>query len=390
MPHVDITVTSGTTYHIAVDGFDGAVGNINLTMADLGGTVSLPSGAVGIADFVNLGFNWSGGSTANLADVIDHPEYVVPGTGLVLNDVNPPQFIGDFATYLLAGDWTVVMEWYRQTTLCDPLHIQDITDNDPRLSCEDSSGGEHFFAYDLVGGSERDTNSAASGGADHVVNVVALTRTNAKLVQSFNGSSIQSAVAAQASWAAGVTNVYTGGSVGSNFGPMILGRIVVYPPQSDAALPGLSVASVISIPTAAPANDSFANAIALSLGVQVTGSNKVYYSDFDVTVPATQESGEPDHAGSGLTTSIWYKFTAPATGNYRASTAGSVAPADDTVLAVYTGSAVNALTLVGQNDDVSGSVFTSAVTFAATSGVTYYIAVDSYMTGTIAIEISNA
>ena len=45
-------------------------------------------------------------------------------------------------------------------------------------------------------------------------------------------------------------------------------------------------------------------------------------------------------------------------------------------MGVYTGTAVNALTLVANNDDISASDLDSRVTFPATAGVTYRIAVD--------------
>ena len=58
------------------------------------------------------------------------------------------------------------------------------------------------------------------------------------------------------------------------------------------------------------------------------------------------------------------------------STAGS---GFDTVLAVYTGSSVGALTAVVKNDDESATVRTSKLTFTATAGVTYRIAIDGYL-----------
>jgi hypothetical protein len=48
------------------------------------------------------------------------------------------------------------------------------------------------------------------------------------------------------------------------------------------------------------------------------------------------------------------------------------------VLGVYTGSAVGSLSVVGKSDDVSGTDKTSNVTFNATAGTTYRIAVDGY------------
>jgi uncharacterized protein (TIGR03437 family) len=51
----------------------------------------------------------------------------------------------------------------------------------------------------------------------------------------------------------------------------------------------------------------------------------------------------------------------------------------DTMLGVYTGTAVNGLTLIQRNDDVTlGVVITSSVTFNATAGTVYKIAVDGF------------
>lgn len=50
------------------------------------------------------------------------------------------------------------------------------------------------------------------------------------------------------------------------------------------------------------------------------------------------------------------------------------------MLAVYTGTRVNTLSPVAANDDVSSSDATSSVTFAASAGTTYMIAVDGFWT----------
>jgi Ca2+-binding RTX toxin-like protein len=118
--------------------------------------------------------------------------------------------------------------------------------------------------------------------------------------------------------------------------------------------------------SAAPANDDFANAQVISgpMG-NVTGSN----------VAATKELGEPDHAGNPGGHSIWYSWTAPADGAVVFKTAGS---SFDTLLAAYTGAAVNALTLVAANDDGVGLETRSLISFPVSDGVTYRIAVDGF------------
>jgi hypothetical protein len=66
-------------------------------------------------------------------------------------------------------------------------------------------------------------------------------------------------------------------------------------------------------------------------------------------VDATKETGEPNHAGNPGGHSIWYGWTAPnQSGVVFIYTCYS---AIDTVLGVYSGSNVNALSHVASNDD---------------------------------------
>ncbi len=89
---------------------------------------------------------------------------------------------------------------------------------------------------------------------------------------------------------------------------------------------------------------------------------------------ATKETGEPNHAGNAGGKSVWWMWQAPSTGTFRLDTVGSDF---DTTLSVYTGNAVNGLSLVSSNDN-SGGGGTSLINFSATLGTTYHIAVDGY------------
>jgi len=112
-----------------------------------------------------------------------------------------------------------------------------------------------------------------------------------------------------------------------------------------------------------PANDNFSNAI------QVNGSSG---QDTGTNVDATKESGEPDHAGNAGGNSVWWRWTAPSS----LDTHGS---SFDTLLGVYVGSSVSSLTEVASNDDDGSSNYNSGLSFQATSGTTYHIAVDGYL-----------
>ena len=121
---------------------------------------------------------------------------------------------------------------------------------------------------------------------------------------------------------------------------------------------------------AAPPNDAFASAQPLNgQSGTVTGGN----------VGSSKEPGEPAHGGNEGGRSVWYRWTAPASGTWEFSTSGSTF---DTLLAVYRGNTLDDLTLVAQNND-DGDAKTSRVTFLATAGVTYAIAVDGFYSGTL-------
>jgi hypothetical protein len=116
-----------------------------------------------------------------------------------------------------------------------------------------------------------------------------------------------------------------------------------------------------------PVNDHFVNAIELT---NTTGS--VTWS----SLRATKESGEPLHAGNEGGSSIWGRWTAPADGAIALNTAGS---AFDTLLGVYIGDRVNALTNVAfSDDDATTGATSSLISLAVHTGVTYHIAVDGY------------
>jgi len=71
---------------------------------------------------------------------------------------------------------------------------------------------------------------------------------------------------------------------------------------------------------------------------------------------------------------VWYRWTAPTNGVATFSTVGS---SFDTLLAVYTGSSVDALTPVSSDED-DGGFFTSLLQFNARAGTNYAVALDGF------------
>ena len=96
----------------------------------------------------------------------------------------------------------------------------------------------------------------------------------------------------------------------------------------------------------------------------------------DNNLRGSRQMGEPSIDTIVGGTSLWYSWIAPAAGRATFDTLGS---AVNTLLAVYTGTTLGAITLKAENDDwVFGEVLQSKVELTVVEGTQYSIAVDSY------------
>jgi hypothetical protein len=114
------------------------------------------------------------------------------------------------------------------------------------------------------------------------------------------------------------------------------------PPAASAPAPG-ATAPLIGVPT----NDSFANALV------ITGGRWSFYGD---TTSATTEAHEPltltvDY-NAHLANTVWYRWTAPASGEITLDTLGTTG-ADDTMIAIFTGSTMKTASRKAADDDVT-------------------------------------
>lgn len=116
-----------------------------------------------------------------------------------------------------------------------------------------------------------------------------------------------------------------------------------------------------------PVNDNFVNRISLSGSNVTTGG---------FNTGATQEAGEPGSPWSSPVRGVWWTWTATGSGSTEINCAGS---SYDTTLHIYTGGAVNALSLIVENDDAIG--LQSRVFFTASAGTTYQIRVAGFGNG---------
>jgi subtilisin family serine protease len=113
-----------------------------------------------------------------------------------------------------------------------------------------------------------------------------------------------------------------------------------------------------------PFNDNFADAAPIS-------GPSVILNGAGSTFGATHETGEPDHGPIGGSSSVWYRYTSDVDRPVQARVDGRPGR---TAIAVYTGAAVDQLTLVDQ-EAIQGLDF-AAADFIAQAGVPYMIAVD--------------
>lgn len=129
-----------------------------------------------------------------------------------------------------------------------------------------------------------------------------------------------------------------------------------------------STTTSTTAPPPPPANDALAAAQVLNGGVGTTsGTNR----------RATVQAGETEHAETGATRTVWYRWPAPITAALSFDTCAS---GFDTVLGVYSGPATGptpaTLTEVGADDDSCGAG--SRVRFSSSAGTTYYVVVGGY------------
>ncbi len=144
---------------------------------------------------------------------------------------------------------------------------------------------------------------------------------------------------------------------------MVEGRLTSNGTPVTDARNGLTHPRLNLLASARPHNDNFAAAESLSTSAgSFSGSNRL----------ATREAAEPG-AMSDTSPSVWWRWTAPASGQVSLDTAGS---GFDTRLDVYTGAALGSLVPRASNDNAGSGSINSALHFQAQAGSTYHWRVD--------------
>jgi hypothetical protein len=189
---------------------------------------------------------------------------------------------------------------------------------------------------------------------------------------------VSSSVGFDGQWMHNGTNLIGDTGTSFSFEPSSTNDSGVYQfmAQTIGLCPAIAVSSNVTLtvlpPPPPPPNDDFDDAYVLT-GTNVITNGYVRSS--------TLEPGEPDPTGSDDGCSVWYAWTAPANLSVTIDVSGS--DFYPVALAVYTGTAVDALTPVTNNcDEVSdgeGGYYCNglfgSVTFQAVAGTTYEIGI---------------
>ncbi len=150
-----------------------------------------------------------------------------------------------------------------------------------------------------------------------------------------------------------------------------------------------------------PANDNACDAIMLNIGDASTGG---FYTNVQSTVEANEVGGACYFNGDPASTTTWFSFVAPSSGEVLISTedTGTGATLDDTQITLYNVIDCTDLTTafeLGCDEDDDNDVVGDGVGLQANllittldAGVTYYFVVDGYngATGTFDVAISDA
>ena len=415
------TATAGTTYQIAVEGSDDQTGSILLNLSPV--VVPLNDNFANRITLTGAAVTTTGNNVGATSE-IDEPAQAGTINSVWWSWTAPAS--GNFTIDTLnsqMGSRLAVFTGTAVNSLTAILEAQTFTGggaNQGQITFAAIAGTTYQIAVD---GDSEETGSIAlqinptlPPANDNFANRIILSGATASSSSTTIGATSEIGEPAQAgtinsvwwSWTAPASGNFTFDTVGSPSGTSLsvftgtaVNSLTAIPESYTGAGPGDSQSRIIFAATAGttyqiavdgnngtgsvalnvspvvvPTNDNFANRIALTgTFLSTTGTN----------VGATGETGEPTQ-GSTLN-SVWWSWTAPSAGKFTIDTIGSVL---DSYLSVFTGTAVDALVLIDQDDDTTGSLygFQSRVTFDAVAGTTYQIAVDGFQRQTDPFQLN--
>ena len=348
------TPVQGTTYHIAVDGYGGASGIIALNWNQSGALVPGPDliiwGPAASPSFITRTFS------SNDCEVLEGCATV--GTHRLLTFTTETRNIGGGDLVIGNPATNSLFEW---------------------ASCHGHYHFEQFADYTLL-----DTNGnlvAAGHKVGFCLEDVRAWSPTANPATRYNCNN----QGIQAGWsdvyAAGLPCQYidiTGLDPGSYTLRMVVNPVGLLA-ESNTNNNVTEVPVTIPVDCTSPAsNDNFIIPTLLS-------ASPLSLSQYNAC--SSKEPGEPNHAGNPGGHSVWFTWTPASNQTAIVTTRRSDF---DTLLAVYTGNTVSTLSLIASNDDVAPTIHQSALSFAASAGTPYRIAVDGYngAVGTVVLNLN--
>jgi M6 family metalloprotease-like protein len=403
---VSFLTVAGTTYRIAVDGFDGAFGNVilNWTVRPLNDNFAnglILNGSAGTATRTSIGATKEPGEPNHAGNVGGRSVWyywTAPNHGSVVIDTAGSSFDTVMAAYVGNNVGALTLTAFNDDSggVTSQVSFPVLAGTTYRIAVDGFNGafGTVVINWNFILSSDNFANGYVISG-----NIGSITGNNAGSTKefgepnhagNFGGRSIwtywtapssgQFTFNTEGSSFDTLLAVYTGNSVGAltpiaSNDDIIQGvnpwsRVVFAAAAGTVyriAVDGFDAAfgNVVLNWAPTPGNDNFANGQVISGSVgAVNGTN----------LGATKEANEPDHAANPGRNSIWYFWTAPSSAAVAIDTQGS---GFDTLLAVYAGGNVGALTPVAANDDTATNA-QSRVSFSAAAGTTYRIAVDGF------------
>lgn len=314
-----------------------------------------------IADFVN-GVYYINGTLSSEIDVITNPSKIIGGEGLVVDSTEDIIFQSGFLSPITDITFTIIVEYETKGMLAtDAVEIFRLYDSANPTT-------EFVSLYQGYGAESAAQHlTLMSGAVGRTDQFVELTMPN-------SGRHIAAYSKPVGSLALSLDGKQQSQDPSIVLGPLVLnsGKSVVYQANVELVIRHIRILpfvfslddlqTVANFNSPRPTNDNLASAASLADGDSLAGS----------TVAATSEVGEPNHASIVGGCSAWWRIDAVADGTYTITLSGDdVTNYMDPLLAVYTGTAVNALGLVASTNGTS-------VSFTGAAGTTYYVAVDDH------------
>jgi hypothetical protein len=378
---VSFVAVRDATYFIAVDGYDAASGNINLnlrqTQAAAPSNNAFASAVTLQGDWVStlgtvLGANREPGELSHYSFFYRYGEWR-SGAGRSIWYKWTAPYNGEVAFWAYGDNLPPVISIYTGSSISNLSVVRDgYAYYSPYTQSEFStfSNTTYYIALDAPAGE--------AGNIQFNLRIQSGSPSMPYVSESFEPLAVS--VGSQAEWRPNISGSFPMRFQWKKNGTNVPGAtnlqfIISAATTNDAGSYVLTATNLAGGAASAPValsiyaavqNDDFSHAALL-----VGRTNIVTSHNFT----ATREPGEPNHAYGYGYKSVWWTWTAPATGSVTIDTIGS--DFYYAVLGVYIGNAVNSLSWVA--DDVgSAGGGASRVTFNATAGTTYRIAVDGY------------